>query len=145
MNLFGSIVYSGDAIDLILIDENDRVVFRRVLLNEIDIVHEQLKPFSRMIKALVILPVPQSRSLVKGLIRRRYRVHLPNMKMAERYLGVNFQNSYVDPVALARMLRVSCTNKRSGASNNRRSLDTKANKSGRISFIQRLKCFVFNV
>jgi transposase len=65
---------------IVLSNEEDKVVYRRRLANDIELVLAELVPFDDDIEGLVVESTYNWYWLVDGLMEAGYRVHLANMR-----------------------------------------------------------------
>jgi hypothetical protein len=80
MKLYGGIDLHSNNSVIVLSDEEDKVVYRRRLANDIELVLAELVPFDDAIEGLVVESTYNWYWLVDGLMEAGYRVHLANMR-----------------------------------------------------------------
>lgn len=91
---------------LVLIDEKDRVVFRKRLPNELSIVLAELAPYKRRIEAIAVESTFNWYWLVDGLEDAGYAVKLVNTAAVKKYDGMKHQDDEDDARHLAHLLRL---------------------------------------
>jgi transposase len=89
-----------------LLDDQDKVVYRRRLPNEIEIVLAELEPFQDAIDGLVVESTYNWYWLVDGLMAAGYEVHLANTAAIVQYEGLKYADDDSDARWLAKLLRL---------------------------------------
>ena len=86
-------LYSG--IDLhsnnnvvVVADQEDKVVYRKRLRNELDVVLDALAPYQEELNGVVVESTYNWYWLVDGLMDHGYRVHLANTGAIQQYAGL---------------------------------------------------------
>jgi transposase len=104
-------VYAG--IDLhsnnsvvVIQDDEDRVVKRRRVANQLETVLETLEPYRDALGGVVVESTYNWYWLVDGLQDHGYRVHLANTAAIEQYSGLKYADDESDARWLATMLRL---------------------------------------
>lgn len=90
----------------VVLDGDDRVVFRRRLANDLDVIVAALAPFGSEISGVVVESTYNWYWLVDGLEAAGYRVHLANTWAIKQYDGLKHGDDRTDATWLARMLRL---------------------------------------
>ena len=87
-------------------DEQDRVVFERRLLNELDVVISALLPYQEQILAAVVESTYNWYWLVDGLMDAGYDVRLANTVAIKQYSGIKHTDDNTDARHLTHLLRL---------------------------------------
>ncbi len=106
MTLYGGIDLHGKNNVLVVIDENDRIMFQKRLPNDLPTIDEQLLPYRADLKGIVVESTYNWYWLVDGLMDVGYRLHLANPTAIKQYSGLKYTNDYSDAQWLAHMLRL---------------------------------------
>jgi transposase len=91
---------------VVVIDEADRVVYRRRLPNDLGRVLEALEPYREELVGVVVESTYNWYWLVDGLQAAGYKVHLANPAAMKRYDGLKHSGDDTDAVELAHLLRL---------------------------------------
>jgi transposase len=89
-----------------LLDEADRVVYRRRLANDAAGVLEALAPYREAIVGLVVESTYNWYWLLDALMETGYRVHLANTAAIVQYSGLKYSDDDSDACWLAQLLRL---------------------------------------
>jgi transposase len=106
MKLYGGIDLHSNNSVIALLDEEDRVVYRRRLPNDLEVVLSELAPYGDAIAGLVVESTYNWYWLVDGLMEAGYRVHLANTAAIVRYEGLKYADDDTDACWLAKLLRL---------------------------------------
>ena len=106
MKLYGGIDLHSNNSVIALLDEQDKVVYRRRLPNEIAIVLAELAPFGDDIQGLVVESTYNWYWLVDGLMAAGYEVHLANTAAIVQYEGLKYTDDDSDARWLAKLLHL---------------------------------------
>lgn len=106
MKLYGGIDLHSNNSVIALLDEEDKVVYRRRLPNNIEIVRAELAPFQDAIDGLVVESTYNWYWLVDGLMADGYQVHLANTAAIVQYEGLKYADDDSDARWLAKLLRL---------------------------------------
>ena len=106
MKLYGGIDLHSNNSVVVLADEQDRVVYRRRLPNDLQIVLAQVTPFAESLAGLVVESTYNWYWLVDGLQEAGYRVHLANTAAIVQYSGLKYSDDDTDAHWLATLLRL---------------------------------------
>nr|VFK56417.1 MAG: hypothetical protein BECKTC1821F_GA0114240_10104 [Candidatus Kentron sp. TC] len=87
-------------------DEQDRMVLRRRLPNDLDGVLEKLRPYQQDIAGLVVESTYNGYWLVDGLIEVGFWVHLANTAAIVQYKGLKYTDDDSDARFLAKLPRL---------------------------------------
>jgi transposase len=106
MKLFVGIDLHSDNSVVVILDENDKVVYQKRLPNDVIFIAEQLQPYQKAIEGVVIESTYNWYWLVDGLMERGYRVHLANTTAMQAYSGLKHTDDKDDAKWLAQLLRL---------------------------------------
>jgi transposase len=106
MALYAALDLHSNNSMLAILDQKDRVVFRKRLANNLPLVLRALKPYAREIKGVVVESTYNWYWLVDGLKDNGYEVHLANPTAIEQYDGIKYGDDTTDAVFLARLFRM---------------------------------------
>jgi len=106
MKLYGGIDLHSNNSVIALLDEEDKVVYRRRLPNDIRLVRAELAAFGEEIEGLVVESTYNWYWLVDGLMEVGYRVHLANTAAIVQYAGLKYADDDTDARWLAKLLRL---------------------------------------
>src|SRR5919199_3073891 len=106
MSLYGGIDLHANNSVGVGINEQDEVLYRKRLSNELSTILEQLAPYQTALKGLVVESTYNWYWLVDGLMEAGYRVHLANPAAIEQYSGLKHTNDQSDARWLAHLLRL---------------------------------------
>jgi transposase len=106
MKLYGGIDLHSNNSVIVLSDEEDKVVYRRRLANDLELVLSEVEPFGDGIEGLVVESTYNWYWLVDGLMEAGYRVHLANTAAIVQYEGLKYADDDTDARWLAKLLRL---------------------------------------
>ena len=106
MKLYGGIDLHSNNSVIALLDEEDKVVYRQRLPNDLQLVLSELEAFNDIIEALVVESTYNWYWLVDGLMDAGYRVHLANTAAIVQYSGLKHADDDTDAGWLAKLLRL---------------------------------------
>lgn len=106
MKVYGGIDLHSDNSVLGLIDEADRVVYRKRLPNDLETILVELAPLRDSVEGLVVESTYNWYWLVDGLMEAGYRVHLANTAAIVQYQGLKYSDDTSDALWLAKLLRL---------------------------------------
>ena len=106
MPLYGGIDLHANNSVIVLITEQDHVIYQKRLPNALSTIMEQLAPYHTEIKGLVVESTYNWYWLVDGLMDAGYRVHLANPAAIQQYSGLKYSDDHSDARWLAHMLRL---------------------------------------
>jgi transposase len=107
MLLYGGIDLHANNSVIVLINEQDEVVYQKRLSNDLPLILEQLSPYHLAIKGLVVESTYNWYWLVDGLMEADYRVHLANPAAMQQYSGLKYSDDHSDARWLAHLLRLA--------------------------------------
>jgi len=105
MKYSGIDLHSNNSV-VVVIDEADRVVYRRRLPNELAKVLEALAPYRAELAGVAVESTYNWYWLVDGLQAAGYKVHLANPARMKRYDGLKHSGDDTDALQLAHLLRL---------------------------------------
>jgi transposase len=88
MKLYGAIDLHSTNSVTVLIDEQDNVVYRKRLDNDLKLILEQLAPYRSRMEGIVVESTYNWYWLVDGLMEQGHRVHLANTAAIQQYNGL---------------------------------------------------------
>jgi hypothetical protein len=91
---------------IMLLNEQDKVIYRKRLSNDLPAILEQLAPYHPDIKGLVVESTYNWYWLVDGLMEAEYRVHLASPAAMQQYSGLKYTDDDSDARWLAHLLRL---------------------------------------
>src|SRR5215510_10507361 len=106
MPLYGGIDLHANNSMVVLLNEQDQVVYHRRLANHLPTILGQLDPYKADIMGVVVESTYNWYWLVDGLMEADYRVHLANPAAMQQYNGLKYTDDYSDARWLAHVLRL---------------------------------------
>ena len=106
MKLYGGIDLHSNNCVVVLLDEEDHVVYEKQLSNDLGYLLLELVPYRGMIKGVVVESTFNWYWLVDGLREAGYRVHLANTAAIVQYGGLKYTDDRSDARWLAHLLRL---------------------------------------
>src|SRR5687768_14638500 len=106
MPLYGGIDLHANNSVIVLLNEQDEVIYRKRLSNDLPTILEQLDPYHAEMKGLVVESTYNWYWLVDGLMDAGYRVHLANPAAMQQYSGLKYTDDHSDARWLAHVLRL---------------------------------------
>jgi transposase len=106
MKLNGGIDLHSNNSMIALRDEQDQVVYRRRLPNDLATILGELAPYQGAIEGVVVESTYHWYWLVDGLMTAGYRVHLANTAAIVQYAGLKYTDDDSDARWLAKLLRL---------------------------------------
>src|SRR5499425_38963 len=106
MPLYGGIDLHANNSVVVLLNEQDQVIYQRRLANHLPTI---LEPFARHqadIQGIVVESTYNWYWLVDGLMEAGYRVHLANPTAIQQYSGLKYTDDHSDARWLAHLLRL---------------------------------------
>src|SRR5207248_7259080 len=107
MPLYGGIDLHANNSVIVVINEQDEVIYRKRLPNDLTTILEQLAPYHTEIKGLVVESTYNWYWLVDRLMEADYRVHLANPAAIQQYSGLKYTDDHSDARWLAHLLRLA--------------------------------------
>ena len=106
MPLYGGIDLHANNSVIVLLNEQDEVIYRKRLPNDLPTILGQLAPYHTEMKGLVVESTYNWYWLVDGLMEADYRVHLANPAAMQQYSGLKYTDDHSDARWLAHLLRL---------------------------------------
>lgn len=106
MKLYSAIDLHSNNSVLVIMDENDKVVYERRHPNELSVILAQLAPHKEMIQAIAVESTYNWYWLVDGLMEAGYTVKLVNTAAVKVYEGLKYTGDEHDARHLAHLLRL---------------------------------------
>src|SRR6266481_9305586 len=106
MSLYGGIDLHANNSVIVLLNEQDEVIYRKRLPNALPTILEQLAPYHTAMEGLVVESTYNWYWLVDGLMEADYRVHLANPAAIQQYNGLKYTDDHSDARWLAHLLRL---------------------------------------
>ena len=106
MSLYGGIDLHANNREIVLLNEQNEVIYRKRLSNDLLAILEQLAPYHAEVKGLVVESTYNWYWLVDGLMEAGYRVHLANPAAIQQYSSLKYTNDHSDARWLAHLLRL---------------------------------------
>ena len=106
MKLYCGIDLHSNNSYVVLLDETDKIVYKKRLPNDLGGILRELSPYHEQIAGVVIESTYNWYWLVDGLKEAGYRVHLANTTAIQQYSGLKHTDDKDDAIWLAKMLRL---------------------------------------
>src|SRR6266478_10161785 len=106
MSLYGGIDLHANNRVIVVINEQDEVIYQKRLPNDLPTILGQLVPYHTEMKGLVVESTYNWYWLVDGLMEADYRVHLANPAAIQQYSGLKYTDDHSDARWLAHLLRL---------------------------------------
>jgi len=106
MKLYGGIDLHSNNSVIHLIDENERLVFKKRVTNDLGLILSLLQPYSATLEGLAIESTYNWYWLVDGLMESDFKVHLANTAAIQQYSGLKHGDDDSDANWLAKMLKL---------------------------------------
>ena len=106
MPLYGGIDLHANNSVVVLLNEQDEVIYQKRLPNDLPTILEQLAPYHTDIEGLVVESTYNWYWLVDGLMEADYRVHLANPAAIQQYNGLKYSDDHSDARWLGHLLRL---------------------------------------
>ena len=106
MPLYGGIDLHANNSVIVLLNEQDEVIYQKRLPNDLPTILEQLAPYHTDIEGLVVESTYNWYWLVDGLMEADYRVHLANPAAIQQYNGLKYSDDHSDARWLGHLLRL---------------------------------------
>jgi hypothetical protein len=94
MLLYGGIDLHANNSVIVLLNEQDEVLYQKRLPNELSTILEQLAPYYTALQGLAIESTYNWYWLVDGLMEVGYRVHLANPAAMQQYEGLKYTDDH---------------------------------------------------
>src|SRR5215217_6488060 len=106
MPLYGGIDLHANNSVVVLLNEQDEVIYQKRLPNDLPTILGQLAPYHTELKGLVVESTYNWYWLVDGLMEASYLVHLANPAAIQQYSGLKYTDDHSDARWLAHLLRL---------------------------------------
>jgi transposase len=106
MKLYGGIDLHSNTCVVVLLDEEDHVVYEKRLANDLGYLLLELAPYQGRIEGVVVESTFNWYWLVDGLMEAGYPVHLANTAAIQQYCGLKYTDDRSDARWLAHLLRL---------------------------------------
>jgi transposase len=106
MPLYGGIDLHANNRVVVLLGEQDQVIYQQRLSNHLPTILGQLAPYQADITGVVVESTSNWYWLVDGLMEAGYRVHLANPAAMQQYSGLKYTDDHSDARWLAHVLRL---------------------------------------
>src|SRR5712691_3869493 len=106
MPLYGGIDLHANNSVIVLLDDQDQVVYQKRLPNDLPSLLQQLSPYQASLQGVVVESTYNWSWLVDGLMERGYVVHLANTAALQQYAGLKYTDDHSDARWLAHLLRL---------------------------------------
>src|ERR671923_2315590 len=106
MPLYGGIDLHANNSVVVLLNEQDQVIYQKRLPNHLPVILEPLSLYHREIEGVVVESTYNWYWLVDGLMEAGYHVHLANPAAMQQYNGLKYTDDRSDARWLAHLLRL---------------------------------------
>src|SRR5437870_9315110 len=106
MKLYGAIDLHSTNSVLVVIDEEDKIVYQKRLPNELAVILQELSVYQWRLEGIVVESTYNWYWLVDGLMEQGYKVHLANTAAIQQYEGLKYTDDHSDARWLAHLLRL---------------------------------------
>ena len=106
MELYGAIDLHSNNNVMVLIDEQDQVVYQKRLPNDLSLMIQQLAAYRESLQGIVVESTYNWYWLVDGLMDQGHRIHLANTAAIQQYEGLKYTDDQSDARWLAHLLRL---------------------------------------
>jgi len=106
MKLYGAIDLHSTNSVLVVIDEEDKIVYQKRLPNDLALILKELCVYQSRLEGIVVESTYNWYWLVDGLMEQGYKVHLANTAAIQQYEGLKYSNDDSDARWLAHVLRL---------------------------------------
>ena len=94
MSLYGGIDLHANNSVVVLLNEQDEVIYQKRLANDLPTILGQLAPYHTELKGLVVESTYNWYWLVDGLMEASYRVHLANPAAIQQYNSLKYTDDH---------------------------------------------------
>src|SRR5205823_127291 len=91
---------------VVVLDEQDRIVYQKRLRNDLTEILQALAAYQAALQGVVVESTYNWYWLVDGLLAAGYRVHLANTAAIQQYAGLKYTDDHSDARWLAHLLRL---------------------------------------
>src|SRR5499425_982062 len=107
MPLYGGIDLHANNSVIVLLNEQDQVLYQQRVANHLPTILEALAPYQADLIGVVVESTYNWYWLVDGLMDADYRVHLANPAAMQQYSGLKYSDDHSDARWLAHLLRLA--------------------------------------
>ncbi len=107
MKLYCGIDLHSNNSYVVLLNEEDKVIYQKRLTNDLTNILNELSPYRAEITGIVVESTYNWYWLVDGLQAAGYCVHLANTSAIDQYSGLKYTDDKTDAIWLARLLRLN--------------------------------------
>ena len=106
MKLYGAIDLHSTNNVMVLIDEEDQIVYEKRLPNDLALILTELSVYQGRVEGIVVESTYNWYWLVDGVMEQGYKVHLANTAAIQQYEGLKYTDDHSDARWLAHLLRL---------------------------------------
>lgn len=106
MKLYGAIDLHSNNSYIVILDEQDKIIFQQRLDNDLAVILSHLSPYQSQLQGIAVESTFNWYWLVDGMMEAGYRVHLVNTAAVHQYAGLKFTDDASDARWLAHLLRL---------------------------------------
>jgi len=106
MKLYGAMDLHSTNSVLVVIDEEDKIVYQKRLPNDLALILKELCVYQSRLEGIVVESTYNWYWLVDGLMEQGYKVHLANTAAIQQYEGLKYTDDHSDARWLAHLLRL---------------------------------------
>ena len=106
MKLYAAIDLHSTNNVMVLIDEEDKIVYEKRLPNDLGLILKELSVYQSRLEGIVVESTYNWYWLVDGLMEQGYKVHLANTAAIQQYEGLKYTDDHSDARWLAHLLRL---------------------------------------
>jgi transposase len=106
MKLYGAIDLHSTNNVMVLIDEQDKIVYQKRLPNDLAMIIKEVSVYQSELEGMVVESTYNWYWLVDGLMAEGYKVHLANTMAVQKYEGLKYTDDHSDARWLAHLLRL---------------------------------------
>lgn len=106
MKLYAAIDLHSTNNVMVLIEEQDKIVYQKRLPNDLAVIVKELSVYRSQVEGIVVESTYNWYWLVDGLMSEGYKVHLANTTAIQQYEGLKYTDDHSDARWLAHLLRL---------------------------------------
>jgi transposase len=106
MKLYAAIDLHSSNNVMVLIDEEDKIVYEKRLPNDLALILKELSVYQSRLEGIVVESTYNWYWLVDGLMGEGYQLHLANTAAIQQYEGLKYSDDHSDARWLAHLLRL---------------------------------------
>lgn len=104
-NYIGIDLHSNNSV-VVVVDEEDRIIFQKRLVNNLNEIQAALAPYREETVGVVVESTYNWYWLVDGLMDAGFQLHLANPSAIKKYEGLKYSGDFADAAYLAHLLRL---------------------------------------